>query len=66
MKLGAILKWGVLIKGNILERVAEEVFAVRSFYNGYDNLMKSQNYIIWQKANWSNVIKLTHNGKVSW
>ncbi len=56
MKLGAILKWGVLIKGNILERVTEEVFAVRCFYNCYENLMKSQNYIIWQKANWSNVI----------
>jgi hypothetical protein len=56
MKLGAILKWGVLIKRNILERVAEEVFAVRSFYSGYEHLTKSQNHIIWQKANWSNVI----------
>jgi hypothetical protein len=56
MKLGAILKEGVLIKGNILDRVAEEVFAVTHFHNGYENLMKSQNYIIWQKVNWSNVI----------
>jgi hypothetical protein len=31
MKLGALLKWGVLIKENVLERVAEEVFAVRRF-----------------------------------
>jgi hypothetical protein len=29
MKLGALLKWGVLIKENVLERVAKEVFAVR-------------------------------------
>jgi hypothetical protein len=31
MKFGALLKWGVSIKGNVLERVAEEVFAVRHF-----------------------------------
>jgi hypothetical protein len=31
MKFGALLKRGVLIKGNILERVAEEVFVVRFF-----------------------------------
>jgi hypothetical protein len=31
MKLGALLKLGVLIKENILERVAEEIFAVRHF-----------------------------------
>ncbi len=31
MKLGALFKWGVLIEKNILERVAEEVFAVRHF-----------------------------------
>jgi len=32
-----LLKWGVLIKENILEKVSEEVFAVRCFYNGYEN-----------------------------
>jgi hypothetical protein len=31
MKIGALLKWGVLIKDNVLERVAEEVFAIRHF-----------------------------------
>jgi len=31
MKLGALLKWGDLIKDNVLERVAEEVSAVRRF-----------------------------------
>jgi hypothetical protein len=29
MKLGALLKWGVIIKENVLERVTEEAFAVR-------------------------------------
>ncbi len=31
MKLGALIKWGDLIKDNVLERVDEEVFAVRHF-----------------------------------
>jgi hypothetical protein len=31
MKLGALLKWGVLIKEHIQEIVAMEVFAVRGF-----------------------------------
>jgi hypothetical protein len=31
MKLGALLKWGVLIKENVPEKVAEDIFAVRHF-----------------------------------
>jgi hypothetical protein len=49
MKLGALLKWGILIKGVILKGWPSK-FAVRQFYNGqgklkvlYKNLMKSPN-----------------------
>jgi hypothetical protein len=42
MKLGALLKLGDLIKENVLERVAEEVFAVRHF----TTVMKIINVII--------------------
>ncbi len=35
---------GSLIKGNIMERVAEEVFAVRHFKNVHKNLIQSLNY----------------------
>ncbi len=31
MKLGALIKWGDLIKDYVPERVAKEVFAVRRF-----------------------------------
>jgi hypothetical protein len=30
----------LLNKGEHLERVAEEVFALRCFYNGYENLIE--------------------------
>jgi len=42
MKLGALLKLGFLIRESVLYRVTEDVFAVRHFYNGYENLIKSQ------------------------
>ncbi len=43
MKLVASLNWGFLIKANILERLAEEVFAARHFHNSlqkFNNIAK--------------------------
>jgi hypothetical protein len=45
MKLGALLKWGFLIRESILEWVAEEVFAVRCFSMVYENLIEMQTKI---------------------
>ncbi len=42
MKLGAILKWGVFNKGECFRKGDQRSFAVRYFYNGYKNLIKSQ------------------------
>jgi len=49
MKLGVLLKWGILIKG-VISKGWPRKFAVRHFYNGqgklkviYKNLMKSPN-----------------------
>jgi hypothetical protein len=41
MKLRALLKWGFLIKENVFRNGGQGSFAVRRFYNGYENLMKS-------------------------
>jgi hypothetical protein len=47
MKLGASFKLGILIKGVIFERVAEEVYGetflqrIREAESSYENLMKS-------------------------
>jgi hypothetical protein len=52
MKLGALLKWGILIRGVVLKGWSRK-FAVRHFYNGqgklkvlYKNLMKSPKVFI--------------------
>ncbi len=36
----SVIKLRPLNKGEHLERVAEEVFALRCFYNGYENLIE--------------------------
>ena len=35
---------GFLIRESVLWGVAEEVFVVRHFYNGYENLIEMPNY----------------------
>jgi hypothetical protein len=40
MKLGALLKWGVFNKGECFRKGDQRSFAVRRFYNSYENLIK--------------------------
>ncbi len=49
MKLGAILKWGVFNKGEHFRKGGRGSFAVRRFYNGYKNLIKSQKIVLFYK-----------------
>jgi hypothetical protein len=41
MKLGALIKWGDLIKDNVLEKGGQRSFCSKTFYNGYKNLIES-------------------------
>jgi hypothetical protein len=38
MKLGAELNWGMFLNFRLSRKVAKEVFAVKHFYKGYENL----------------------------
>jgi hypothetical protein len=58
MKLGALLKWGILIKGVGCDRVAEEVWSgtflqrIREEESSYENLVNSpkMKQVTWNKS----------------
>jgi hypothetical protein len=45
MKSVALLKMGIFNKGECFKTVAKEVFAVRHFYNGKENLIEPPNIV---------------------
>jgi hypothetical protein len=47
-EIRSVIKLGNLIRR---EQVAEEVFAVKHFYNGYENLIQMSKYlkVVWAK-----------------